>query len=323
MLLNNKDWGDTYKLQIQDMLERGVARHVSSEELAAYKGTVNYLPHLAVKNPKSESTPVRIVFDASRPQGGGPSLNTILAKGPDRFLNNLAEVIIRFRNGVWAVKGDVKKMYNCVALEPEDCYVQCFLWRDLDCTREPETFQVIVNNIGVKPAGCIATLAFYGSADHFKEQFPVTSDQLKKNSYVDDIGLTGRTREEIQCRTEEADTILAHAGMRVKQWVFSGDVADNMELGDIVENLPLEDSSTKRLLGVIWDPNMDVFRFSVRINLSPLKKKMRTGCDLSKQDLVQNPPKVISRRQYYSQVQSLFDPLGFLSLVLLTAKILF
>ena len=75
-------------------------------------GHMNYLPHLAVVNPQSEITPVRICLDASRMQGGGPSLNKVLAKGPDRFINNLAGVIINFRKGREAAKGDVKKMYN-------------------------------------------------------------------------------------------------------------------------------------------------------------------------------------------------------------------
>ena len=46
------------------------------------------------------------------------------------------------------------------------------------------------------------------------------------------------------------------------------------------------------------------------------------GPDISKEELMANPPSVITRRQYYSQIQSLFDPLGLLSPVLLTAKIL-
>ena len=114
------------------MVDRGVARIVPVEELSSYEGNINFLPNLAVVNPKSESTPVRICFDASRPQGGGPSLNAILAKGPDCFLNNLASVIIRFRNGVVGIKGDVSKMYNSVMLERKDAFLQCFLWRDLD-----------------------------------------------------------------------------------------------------------------------------------------------------------------------------------------------
>ena len=84
-LLKNESWGKTHQSQIKDMLTRGVLRVVPSSELEAYTGQVNYLPHLAALNPRSQSTPVRICFDASRAQGGGPSLNQILAKGPDRL----------------------------------------------------------------------------------------------------------------------------------------------------------------------------------------------------------------------------------------------
>ena len=105
---------------IRSMLERNAVRRVPEEELNAYKGVVNYLPHLAALNPRSETTPVRICFDASRAQGGGPSLNQILAKGPDKFLNNLSGVLVNFRNGRFAAKGDVKKMYNSVRLTEED-----------------------------------------------------------------------------------------------------------------------------------------------------------------------------------------------------------
>ena len=125
-------------------------------------------------------------------------MNTILAKGPDRYINNLAGVILRFRNGAEAVKGDIKKMYNAVVLEEADWYVQCFLWRDLDPTAIPKTYQVLVNNIGVKPAGCIASLALYKSADYHSVEFPVTSKQLKDNSYVDDIGLTGKSSADVK-----------------------------------------------------------------------------------------------------------------------------
>ena len=88
-------------------------------------------------------------------------MNALLAKGPDRYLNNLATVIFHLRNGIYAVKGDIKEMYNGVLLENHDCFVQCFLWRGLDSKKDPVTYQVIVNNIGVKPAGCVATLALY------------------------------------------------------------------------------------------------------------------------------------------------------------------
>ena len=74
-LARKGEWGQVYQKQIEDMLERGIARKVSKEELSAYPGHINYLPHLAALNPKAKSTPVRICFYASRSQGGGPSLN--------------------------------------------------------------------------------------------------------------------------------------------------------------------------------------------------------------------------------------------------------
>ena len=97
-----------------------------------------------------------MVFDASRQQEGGPSLNQLLAKGPDHYLNNLAAVVTNFRAGRFAVQADVMKMFNAVELEYEDWFLQCFLWRGMDESKDPEIFQVIVNNMGVKPAGSIA-----------------------------------------------------------------------------------------------------------------------------------------------------------------------
>ena len=68
----------------------GVARVILAEELNQWEGVINYIPHLAALNPCSSSTPVRIIFYASRPQRRGLSLNQLLAKGPDMFINNLA-----------------------------------------------------------------------------------------------------------------------------------------------------------------------------------------------------------------------------------------
>ena len=314
--------GKAYQEQIVDMLERGVARRVSEMELAAFKGPINYLPHLAALNPNSESTPLRICFDASRSQGGAPSLNQILAKGPDKFLNNLAGVIVNFRNGRYAAKGDVRKMYNCIYLTEDDAYMQCFMWRDLDLSRDGETYQVVVNNIGVKPAGAIATVALRKSVEEFETIYPVTAVQLKNRSYVDDLGLSAPTLGMLKQRTQEANEILGHANMGVKRWTLSGDQSIEVKVGETAEVGLLEESECERMLGVVWDPYKDEFKFKVKINLSQLKHKSRLGPDLTRDDLLQNAPKSISRRQYYSQVQSLFDPIGLLAPVMLQAKIL-
>ena len=304
------------------MLRRGVVRVVSEQEFENFDGHVNFLPHLAALNPRSESTPVRICFDASRPQGGGPSLNQVLAKGPDRYLNNLAGVIINFREGRVAAKGDVAKMYNCIQLTKEDAFLQCFLWRNLDTALEPKIYQVVVNNIGVKPAGAIAALALQKSSDMHAKDFPITSEQLKRKSYVDDLGITAKDMKTLKQQTYKADLVLKHANMKVKRWVYSGDtLASPVDVGE-VSSVMSNDSECERMLGISWDPAKDVFHFRVRINLSTLKNKYRSGPDITKEMLLINHPKSISSKQYYSQVQSLFDPIGLLALILLKAKVL-
>jgi len=108
--------------------------------------------------------------------------------------------------------------------------------------------------------------------------------------------------------------------MHVKRWICSENDHGVTQWGDVT--LPTEDTEMERMLGVLWDSAADSFKFTVQINLSPIKKKSRQGPDISLEELLRNPPLVVTRRQYYSQVQSLFDPVGFLAPVLLTAKIL-
>ena len=194
----------------------------------------------------------------------------------------------------------------------------------MDERQEATTFQVVVNNIGVKPAGAIGTLALQESSEVFWQELPITSRQLVEKSYVDDIGLTAKTAEELKLRTKEAGMILHHANMRVKRWTFSGDgQANEVSMGEASAVVPSGDSDVERMLGTIWDPSGDKFQFTVRIDLHPLKNKSRCGPDLTKQELRCSPPKSISRRQYYSVVQSLFDPIGFLSPLLLRDQVTF
>ena len=78
--------------------------------------------------------------------------------------------------------------------------------------------------------------------------------------------------QDLRKRTTEADFILKHANMGVKRWIFSGDDDVQTEIGKAIDVIPQE-ASVERMLGVVWDPVRDVFKFVVQINLSPLKNK--------------------------------------------------
>ena len=93
---------------------------------------------------------------------------------------------------------------------------------------EPKTCQVTVNNIGVKPAGEIATLALHKSAEKFREEFLETWNQLKNKSYADDLGLTTLSEEELDRRIIEADLILTNANMQVKKWIWCSEMQSGL-----------------------------------------------------------------------------------------------
>lgn len=111
-LKRDPEWKAAYTTQIHEMVERGAAMKLSKEEINSWKGPVWYVSHLVAPNPHSVTTPIRIVWNSSQ-KFKGLCLNDLLLKGPD-VLNPIRAVLLRFRRGVYAALGDIKKMYNSV-----------------------------------------------------------------------------------------------------------------------------------------------------------------------------------------------------------------
>ena len=55
---------EVYQKQIEDMVDREVARKLTLKELKEYKGPIPYISHHEVLKPDSKSTPVKIVFNS-------------------------------------------------------------------------------------------------------------------------------------------------------------------------------------------------------------------------------------------------------------------
>ena len=102
------EWAKIYCNQVQDMVVRRVARNLSDKELEDWQGPVYYIRHLAVENPKSNFTPVRIVFNSSQ-KSQGVSLNDCLVKGPDNYMNSLIRMLLRWRENRAVIVVDKKK----------------------------------------------------------------------------------------------------------------------------------------------------------------------------------------------------------------------
>ena len=305
-LISDGQWGSTYSDQIQDMADRGVARRLSQEEMDKWEGPVFYLSHLAVQNPKSLSTPVRIVFNSSQTYRG-VSLNNFLAKGPDSYRTSLISILLRFRENEVVYIGDIKKMYNSVHLQMLEQHTHRFLWRELE-DREPDIWCITRVNMGDKPAGAIAVEAKDKTAEMFKDEYPAAAEAIIHSSYVDDIIGSVKSLAEAKDLTEGIDSILNKGGFKIKEWSFGGvGVPSNLN--------PIS------VLGINWSPGEDVITFKVSLNFSPKKRGIRTLPDISLSQVASLIPLTLTRRIVLAQVMGIYDPLGFLSPFLIKAKV--
>ena len=308
-LQSDESWKQKYSEQIKDMADRGVARKLTKEEISSWKGPVFYLSHLAVENPKSTSTPVRIVFNSSQPYKG-MSLNSCLAKGPDSYRTNLLGVLLRFREEPVVLIGDIRKMYNSVYLEMLEQHTHRFLWRDLE-DRAPDVWCVTRVNMGDKPAGAIAVEAKDLTAERFKEVSPNAASFIVGSAYVDDLVDSVPTEETARKLASDAETILQKGGFKLKDWFLGGVGVD----GDM-------SCDVKQVLGVSWDPRADNIFFKPSLNFSAKKRGIRSGPDLKAEQVPEALPSTLTRRIVLEQVMGIYDPLGFLSPFLLKAKVL-
>ena len=86
-----------------------------------------YLPHHAVIKTASETTKVRVVFDASAKTSTGISLNEVLLIG-STIQNTIFEQVLRFRTHKYVITADIKKMYRQVLVHPDDRKFQKIFW---------------------------------------------------------------------------------------------------------------------------------------------------------------------------------------------------
>ena len=200
-LAKNPEHTTVYQRQIEDMVHRGVAKRLTQENVESYRG-----PHHEVMKPDSKSTPVRIVFNSSA-NYMGHTLNDYWAKGPD-LLNNLLTVLVRFREDEVAMMGDIKKMYHSVKIGMVEQHTHRFLWRDMDTSREPDTYIIQTVSFGGKLAETIATVNLRKAADMSQWDYPEAAEVAKNNSYMDDILDSVSTEEQAYQRTKEVEAVV-------------------------------------------------------------------------------------------------------------------
>lgn len=142
-----------------------------------------YLPHHAVFKITSNTTKVRVVFDASAKSSTGVSLNDTLITGPT-IQDKLYEHLIRFRLPRYVITGDIEKMYRQIWIHPDDRKYHKILWRVDGRIR---TFQLNTVTFGVSAAPYLAIRTIQQLAKDEGTKNPVARKVITRDFYVDDL----------------------------------------------------------------------------------------------------------------------------------------
>lgn len=297
-----------YCEKINDYLEKGYAEKVKNPQDSP--GRTWYLPHFGVINPNKPGK-LRFVFDAAA-KSRGVSLNNVLLKGLV-LLNLLIDVLLRFREKKIAFIGDIREMFHQVKIRPEDRPAQRFLWRGEDRNKPPDVYEMSAMTFGGVSSPFCAQYLLIKNAKEQQEKFPHVLEAVEKNHYVDDyLGVADNVDEAAKLAN---DVIRVHdeGGFEIRGWTSNSKellkrLPKNL-LSDKVKEIVADKNSElphERVLGLLWDPNEDRLRVSVKTE--ELKKEFLPG-------------KPITKRKILSLVMSIFDPLGIVAPLTTKARI--
>lgn len=299
--LKNHNFHSEYTTFMEGIIERGYAVKVPTTDLRRDNGKVWYLPHHGVFHLKKKK--LRVVFDCGTSYRG-TTLNEQLLQGPN-LTSTLLGVILRFRQEEVAVMADVEAMFHQVKVPDEDSDLLRFLWwTSGDISREMVEYKMVAHLFGATSSPSCANFALRKCAeDHRTHSNAQAVDTVLHNFYVDDYLKSVPSEDEAVSLYHTMRDICGKGGFRLTKWLSNSravlSAIPEEERATEVKDLDLDRDTLpiERALGARWCIESDSFRFKIIL-----------------------PDKAPTRRNILSLVSSIYDPLGILAPVVLSAK---
>nr|XP_031836774.1 uncharacterized protein LOC116428801 [Nomia melanderi] len=285
-----------YREFLKDYKQLGHMTQVSGDDLT--EGF--YLPHHAVIKESSETTKIRVVFDASAKTSTGIALNDALLNG-SILQDTLYKILLRFRSHSYVLTADIEKMFRQIRVHTDDRKFQRILWRD-SRDKPIKTYELNTVTYGTTSAPFLAVRCLQQLAVDEQNSFPVAADIFRTDFYVDDLLTGAPTREQALQIREEAIALARLGGFHLRQWTSNdGSLVEDLESINQERTLSLDIDETRKALGIGWNPRTDELQYSIK--------------------LTEDKPRP-TKRTILSQIAQLFDPLGLLRPVIVRAKII-
>lgn len=261
-----------------------------------------YLPHHAVIRRDKSTSKVRIVFNASSKGPNGKSLNDNMLVGPT-IQQDLRQIVMRWRTHEIGFVADCVKFYRQVKVTEKCADYQRILWRT---NGELNEYKLTRVTFGTASAPYLATKALHQLANDEETNFPIASTKTKIDYYIDDFLSGSDTLEESYEVYTQMTGLMKAGGFQLQKWASNNRKFENyvQKTYDNPDNFYTikSDNNIVKTLGLIWNKDTDNFQYT--INLPDQSNSM------------------VTKRVILSDISRLFDPMGWLSPVIIVAKIM-
>ncbi|XP_062541716.1 uncharacterized protein LOC134209715 [Armigeres subalbatus] len=262
-----------------------------------------HMPHHAVIREDSATTKLRVVFDASCKSINGLSLNDASMVGPT-VQQEIRSIIMRSRIHKVMIIADIKQMYRQVLVDERDTPLQRIVWRS-----SPEhplgTYELLTVTYGTASAPFLATRVLQQLADDEQQQHPTAAATLRKDFYVDDLYSGANSIDEAIELRQQLEALLLKGGFQLRKWASNEEaVLDGVPLENraLQTSFDLDRDQSIKSLGLLWEPALDQLKYKIKLPQ-------------------ESPDAPLTKRSALSQIARLFDPLGLLGPVVVTAKL--
>jgi len=191
-------------------------------------------------------------------------------------------------------------MYRQIIVESRDRDYQRIVWTDDNL--HIQDYQLCTVTYGTASAPFLALRVIKQLNDDEGDSFPLASSVLRNNIYIDDVLFGADELLLLRQIRDQVRELLKRGGFELRKWasntseLLSDIQPDNHGLAC---NKNLETDDSLKVLGISWSPVHDKFQFQVT--------------------LPETIP--ITKRAILSTISQLFDPLGWITPVILKAKV--
>ena len=264
------------------------------------KSPCTYIPHHLITK-KDNPSKVRVVFNASQRNFKGICINSLLHTGP-KLQEDVLAIILRWSFFPYVFSCDVVKMFRQFLIHRLDVDWQRIVWRWSN-TELLQLLRLLTVTYGFGFAPFVSNACMLQLAADVEATRPRAAVVLRKRRYADDFYAGADSISEALEVHEELIASLASAKMEVGKWSANAHkLLPTLDSGETEPKDTLFQDEVVSALGLRWNAKDDSFGFKI------------TQLKLGTHDPV-------TKRRITSDVTKLFDPIGWLSPVLIKANI--